>query len=162
MLLAASGLAFATSDNPAGSGDSELGINVYGLSYHFDQALAKKMGTNNQVNPGLGLRYRFARIERWSLAVDAGAYHDSGRNTARLLAGSATWRFDSGWRLGAGLALLNSPTYNRGRPFVAPLPVVSYSVGAVTLNATYFPKISPYNSIPTLGMWLTIWPKRMD
>jgi hypothetical protein len=33
-----------------------------------------------------------------------------------------------------------SPTYNHGRFFVAPLPIVSYDRGLVTLNAIYAPR----------------------
>jgi hypothetical protein len=48
-------------------GAADVGVNLYGLSYHFDRARA---------------RYRVAHGERLQWIFDAGAYRDSGRNTA--------------------------------------------------------------------------------
>ena len=140
--------------------DGELGINVYGFSYHLDQSLAKEIGTDNQLNPGLGLRYEFAKWNRWSFFADAGVYEDSGRNTAVSIGTGALWHFDGGFRAGAALALFDSKTYNASHPFIVPLPIAAYDIGPVTLNATFFPKISQYNDIATLAFWVTFWPKR--
>ena len=37
---------------------------------------------------------------------------------------------------------------------------VGEDAGPVTFNLTYFPKISRFNDVATLGFWLTIWPGR--
>ncbi len=109
------------------SAHAELGINVYGLSYHLDQDKAKELGVDNQVNPGLGVR------------------------------GGALWHATERVRLGGALALLNSKTYNGGKSFIAPLPVAAYEWGRVTLNAVYMPKVHEVNDINTFGFWLTVW-----
>jgi len=140
--------------------DGEFGINVYGLSYHLDRERAREIGTVNEINPGLGLRYRFAEWKRWSFFADAGVFDDSGRNTAKIIGAGAVWDFGKGFRAGAGLVLFSSDTYNLGRPFVAPIPLVSYDAGPVTLNLSFSPKLMPFNEIPTLGFWITFWPKR--
>lgn len=136
----------------------ELGINVYGLSYHFERDRAHELGTDNEVNPGLGARWRIAR-ERFDWFLDGGAYRDSGRNTAVYAGGGAFWKPTEHLRLGGALVFFNSDTYNDGDPFIAPLPVVAIEWRAVTLNMVYFPKVSGVNDINTLGFWLTFWPK---
>ena len=136
---------------------ADLGINVYGLSYHLDQDKAKALGVDNQVNPGLGVRWREAHSERLDWFADAGFYRDSGRNTALLAGGGALWHATEGLRLGGALALLHSDTYNQGKTFVAPLPVAAYDFRAVTLNMVFLPKVHQLNDINTLGFWATIW-----
>ena len=69
---------------------SQLGINLYGLSYHLDRDVAKSPGHNNQFNPGLGLRCRLPG-EKFDRFLDGGFYYDSGRNTT-LYAGGGLFR----------------------------------------------------------------------
>jgi hypothetical protein len=136
----------------------ELGVNVYGLSYHFERERARELGFDNEVNPGLGLRYRLPRQD-FDWFFDAGAYRDSGRNTAVLAGGGAFWKATEHLRLGGALAFFHSDTYNDGRPFIAPLPLAAYEWGAISFNLVYFPKVSGVNDINTLGFWVTLWPK---
>ena len=138
----------------------EWGIDIYGLSYHFNRDLAKQLDVDNSFNPGLGVRYQFAEVERWSFFADAGAYHDSGSNTAVYGGVGALWQVVGGLQIGGALALMNSDTYNQGKTFIAPLPLVAYDLGPVTLNLIYFPKISNYNEVASLGFWVTLWPER--
>lgn len=123
---------------------ADLGINLYGLSYHLDRARARDMGVDNELNPGLGVRYRVPHSERMAWILDVGVYRDSGRNTA-LLAG------------GGALALLDSDTYNRGKTALVALPLAAYETRSVTLNATFFPKVSDINEVATLAFWATWW-----
>ena len=136
---------------------ADLGVNVYGASYHFDQDKARAAGVDNQFNPGLGVRWRQPANERFDWFADAGFYRDSGRNTAVLAGGGAFWRATEGLRLGGALAFLHSDTYNRGKAFIAPLPVAAYEWRRVTLNMVYMPKVHEVNDINTLGFWLTVW-----
>ena len=135
---------------------ADLGINVYGLSYHLDQDKAKELGVDNQVNPGLGVRWR-ERKSTWDWFADAGVYRDSGRNTAKLAGAGALWHASERVRLGGALAFLNSNTYNGGKSFIAPLPVVTYEGRPLTLNMVVLPKVHDLNDINTLGFWLTLW-----
>ena len=144
---------------PLAAQAGDFGINLYGASYHFERSRAKALGLDNEFNPGLGIRYRDRLAESWDWFVDAGFYRDSGRNTALVGGPGALWHATGGWRLGGAIAFFDSDTYNRGRAFIAPVPVAAYEWRAVTLNATFFPKISNFNDINTLGFWLTVWPK---
>ena len=135
----------------------QLGVNIYGLSYHFDRERAQRRGLDNEVNPGVGLRYRVLHSERLQWIFEAGAYHDSGRNTAVVAGAGALWRLSAGWRLGGGLAALQSDTYNRGEAFIAPFPLAAYEFRRATLNFTYIPRASRVNDIPVLAAWLTWW-----
>ncbi len=68
----------------------DWGLDVFGFSYHMEQSRAKELGVDNQVNPGLGARYRIRQSESWDWITDVGAYHDSGRHTA-LFAGTGAY-----------------------------------------------------------------------
>ena len=153
-------IALCVPAEPAAADWRDFGVDVYGLSYHFDRDRAKQLDVDNSFNPGLGLRYNFAQMERWTFFADAGAYYDSGRNTAVYGGVGALWQVVGGLQIGAALAVLNSDTYNQGKTFLAPLPLVAYDFGPVMVNLTYFPKISDYNEVATLGLWFTLWPGR--
>jgi len=139
--------------------EANWGLNVYGLSYHFDRDTARSIGTDNEFNPGLGVRYRRPINASFDFFADVGAYKDSGRNTAVLAGGGAFWRASNTLRLGGALVALQSDTYNRGDAFIAPLPVAALDFDRVTLNMVYMPKVSNFNAINTLGFWATVWLK---
>lgn len=142
-----------------GAARAELGINLYGASYHFERETAREHGLTNEFNPGLGLRWRHALSERTDFIADAGFYRDSARHTAFLAGAGVLWHAVAGARLGGAAVLLKSPTYNQGDPFVAPAPVAAYEWRRATLNVVYFPKWRDVNPTSVLGFWLTVWPK---
>jgi hypothetical protein len=135
---------------------ADIGLNIYGLSYHLNGDKARELGIDNQVNPGLGVRLR-AQRERWDWIADAGVYHDSGRHTATIAGGGALWHATARLRLGAAAVVFHSDTYNHGRAFLTPLPLAAYELGPVTLNAFFTPKLGDVNDINTFGFWATIW-----
>jgi hypothetical protein len=136
---------------------ADLGVSFYGLAYHFDRSRARDMGLDNEFIAGLGLRYRIPHSERLQWVFEAAAYHDSGRNTALIAGAGALWKVTPGWRLGGALAAFKSDTYNRGDPFVAPLPLAAYEFRSLTLNFTFIPRMSEVNEVATLAVWLTWW-----
>jgi hypothetical protein len=136
---------------------ADLGINLYGLAYHLDRSRARETGLDNEIIAGLGLRYRVPHSERLQWIFEAGVYHDSGRNTARLAGAGALWKVTQGWRLGGAVVAFKSETYNRGEAFVAPLPLAAYEFRSVTLNFTYVPRLAEINDVATLAVWLTWW-----
>jgi len=137
---------------------AELGLNIFGFAYHFDRELARERNLDNEFIAGAGLRYTTGRGEPFQWVADVGAYHDSGRNTAYFAGAGPAWKISRGWYLAVALAAMQSDTYNRGRVFVAPLPLAAYDFRSVTLNFTFVPKASQFNDIPTFVMWLTWWP----
>jgi len=143
---------------PALAHAGELGVNVYGLSRHLNRAKAHELHVDNEVNTGLGLRYRMARDERLDWIFDSGFYRDSGRNTAFFAGAGASWHAGEHLRLAGALTFFKSDTYNRGRAGIAPLPVAVWDTRRVSFNLVFFPKVAETNSIATLGFWLTLWP----
>lgn len=134
------------------------GLNIYGLSYHWERDVAKRNGWDNEINPGLGLRYSGGPLGRGNWFMDGGVYRDSGRNTA--VYGGAGWRIPLDdarrWRLGAALVAFHSDTYNRGAPFVAPVPLLSYDLGGLTLNLSHFLKVRDFNDVNTTAFFVTL------
>lgn len=135
---------------------ADLGVNVYGLSYHLNRDKAREVRIDNQFNPGLGVRLR-AQREAWDWIGDAGFYHDSGRNTATIAGGGALWHATQRLRLGGAAVIFHSNTYNHGKAFITPLPLAAYELGPVTLNAFFTPKLRELNDVNTFGFWATIW-----
>ena len=136
----------------------DWGINLYGLSYHWDRELARQNDLDNEFNPGLGIRYSMGSWLKADAIIDAGAYYDSGRNTAIYAGAGLLWPLDKDKRfnLGAVLTAFHSDTYNQGDPFVAPLPLLSLRLDGVTLNLTHFPKIRNFNEVAATAMFITI------
>jgi len=130
-------------------------INSYGLAYHFERAEAKRINSDNEVNPGLGVRYDFYASGRHRWYAEAGIYYDSGRRWAKTA--DITWQYQliGGLRGGVGAFFFYTPTYNRGNAFIAPLPVVSYDFGSAVLTMAYAPKYREKNVINTLGAFLS-------
>ena len=137
---------------PVSTSAGEWAVNVYGLSYHRDRERARELGVDNEVNPGLAARYEWSS----GLFAEAGAYRDSGRNTAKFAGAGYQWRLGTSWRAGGGLALFQSETYNEGSAFIAAVPIVSYDFGPVMLNAVFFPKVSDFNEVGAFGFYLTV------
>jgi hypothetical protein len=149
--------AFAAAAITASPAFADIGINLYGLSYHFERDRARELGAGNEANWGAGLRWR-SNEGGWF--ADIGAYRDSGRNTAKLAGAGYLWELGERWRLGGAVTGLHSDTYNQGRAFVAVIPVLAYEAPRYTLNFTFFPKIVGMNDINTLGVWLTLNARR--
>jgi len=57
--------------------------------------------------------------------------------------------------LGGALMGIDSPTYNHGSFFIAPLPMATYDLGAVKLNAIYVPRYQ-YNRFAVFGLYFSI------
>lgn len=136
---------------------SNWGVNVYGLSYHWDREQARQNDWDNEFNPGLGVRYQLGNWLKADAIVDAGAYRDSGRNAAVYAAAGLLWPLDRDKRFNLGVALtaFHSDTYNHGDPFIAPIPLFSLRFERVAVNLTHFPKVGNLNEIHTTGMFLT-------
>ena len=111
---------------------------------------------DNQVNLGFGLNYEFHEDERGVAFVEGGFYRDSGRNVAKLAGAGYQFKLGENWRLGGALIGVQSPTYNHGRFFVAPLPIVTYDFGPVKLNAMYVPRYRDYNQFAVYGFYFSL------
>ncbi|MFN2644134.1 MAG: hypothetical protein ABR570_04020, partial [Burkholderiales bacterium] len=55
------------------------------------------------------------------------------------------------------LGLFRSDTYNDGKAFIAPVPLLSYEMRRATFNLVYFPKWRDRNPSNQVGAWITLW-----
>ena len=124
-------------------------------SYHTDRHGARESGLDNQFNPGLGLNYTVNDSERGVHFVEAGFYRDSGSRLAKFAGMGYQYKVGSRWRLGGALLGVQSDTYNGGAPFIAPLPIATYDLGRVKLNAIYAPHYGTYNPFSAFGFYLS-------
>jgi len=129
---------------------------VYGLSYHPDRETVHRLRLDNEVNPGLGLHYELDNDERGITFAEVGAYYDSGRNWAKFASLGYQFKFGKRWRIGGALAVVDSQTYNDGVTFVGMIPLITYDIGRVKLNAVHFPKFGHYNEVDAFGFYLSI------
>ena len=160
--------ASAASDTPsapdgAASGESDysfsidkLDLNVYGLSYHPDREAVHTKDLDNQVNWGLGLHYSLKDSDRGTTFLEAGSYYDSGRNWAKFAGVGYQFKIAKNWKIGGAVAAVNSATYNRGTTFVGMIPLITYDLGPIKLNAVYFPKVANYNKVDVFAFYLSI------
>lgn len=141
---------------PAWSGQAS--INLYGLSHHWERDRAHALGVDNEFNPGLGLRYALAPVKPCQTPfVEAAFYRDSGRTTAVYAAlGCLGLELAPGLRLGAAITAFHSDSYNRGDPFIAPVPLLSWQLEPVTLNFIHFPRVKGFNDINTTGLYVSL------
>lgn len=126
-----------------------VGLNVYGLSYHPDREQVARQHLN-EVNPGLALRYEW----RNDVFAEAGGFRDSYGGRATFADIGYQWRLGH-WRLGGALAVAQASIYNEGKAFIAPLPIVSFDVGAASINGTYFPRTAG-NGLAAFALYLTL------
>lgn len=137
-----------------------IGVLLFGASYHYQsRTYEDESGTTThyeQWNYGAGLEYVIHDGRRNLFTVDGGAYRDS-KDNANIF-GGLLWRFKLTDRLSAGIGvtLLTSPTYEG--PGIAPLPVVTYRVNRVSINAVWLPSLDPNDSgaigfFATLRLW---------
>jgi hypothetical protein len=131
-------------------------VDVYGLSYHTNRAGVHAAHLDNEFNPGLGLRYEPAGDSRGVKFLEAGFYKDSGRHWTAFAGPGYQLRLRERWLVGGALLLFDSRTYNHGRLFVAPIPVVSYDFGSFRLNAVYAPRVSDINEFAVFGFYASI------
>lgn len=54
------------------------------------------------------------------------------------------------------MVALQSETYNDGRLFIAPIPILSYDLGPVKLNALYVPRYGNYNEFAVFGFYFSV------
>lgn len=126
------------------------------MSRHFDREGVRRAGLDNELNLGLGLNYTFHEDARGLGFFEAGFYRDSGRATAKIAGAGYQYKLAQRWRLGGALVGVHSPTYNGGRFFVAPVPIATYDLGGVKLNAIYVPRYRDYNQFALLGFYFSM------
>lgn len=140
--------------SPAGAAD--LGINLYGFSYHPDR-VDRRGRSFHEFNPGAGFHMMFRETKRTILDSDFGVYSNS---RAKLTTyGSAGFKFKitGGLSAGGAAAFVYSSGYNDGKPFPALLPIVSYRYRGLAMNFLYLPEFRDVNQNDALAFYATFY-----
>ena len=116
----------------------------------------RRTGLGNQLNLGLGLNYTLHEDDRGISFAEVGFYRDSGSHVAKLAGVGYQYKLGERWRLGGALVGIHSQTYNDGKFLIAPLPMLTYDLGAVKLNAIYVPRYGEYNKFAVFGFYFTV------
>lgn len=116
----------------------------------------RRDGLDNQFNLGLGLNYTVHEDADGIGFAELGAYRDSGSNLAKVAGIGYQYKFFDSWRFGGALLAVQSKTYNHGDAFIAPLPILTWDLGAVKLNAIYVPKYREYNRFAVFGLYFSL------
>jgi hypothetical protein len=140
----------------AARAEERLFIDVYGLSYHTNRSGVHAEHLDNELNVGLGLKYELSGDSRGVAFVEAGTYKDSGRHWTTTAGPGYQLKLGERWRAGGALLFFDSRTYNHGRPFVAPIPIVSYDLGPAWLNVVYAPRVTGYNEFAVFGFYVSV------
>ncbi len=130
-----------------------LGIDIFGLSYHPDKFTASGRRLNG-LNFCGGLNYILREKKRTLLTVHGGAYYSSGSAPAEFAA--LTWQYKFGWfRIGPSVTVMQSRSYNHGNIFAAPLLLISLRYKSVSVNALPIPKYKDRNRNSALAFFIT-------
>lgn len=134
---------------------AQVGVNVYGASYHFDTEPGD--GIRN-FNPGAGVHWTFDRGSRAALELSAGVFHDSFGEANRHWALGARVVFVGPIELGAQLVRAESPSVLDDMPHMGVLPFATVRGRRVAVHALYMPEVTGVNRIRTLGFMATVYP----
>jgi len=155
-VAAAGGTSGTPLDIPLPDRQRNFHVQLYSFSHHPDREGVRRAGLDNESNSGLGLNYAFHADARGVGFVEAGYYRDSGEKLARLAGVGYQYKLGNHVRVGAALTGIQSETYNRGRFFVAPLPILTVDFGSVKLNAMYVPSYGDYNKYAVYGFYFSL------
>lgn len=126
----------------------KLYLVLNGFSKHFNVDSKYDNSPLNERNWGLGLEYQFATKpgDRLHWMVNLGQFHDSFSTNAFYAGGAGLYDLYRKNNLyvqtGIQLAFFNSPSYNGGTPFVAPLPIISLGTDEIAANITVIPRLN--------------------
>jgi hypothetical protein len=140
----------------AARAEDRVFLDVYGLAYHTDRAGVRAAHLDNEFNPGLGLKYELSADSRGATFAEAGFYKDSGRHWTAIAGPGYQLRIAERWRVGGVLLFFDSRTYNHGRPFIAPIPMLTWDLGRFQLNAVYAPRASGVNEFAVFGFYASV------
>jgi len=133
-----------------------VNLHVFGLSYHPDQNGTRISHLDNELNFGLGLGYKLRDSAQSVVISEAGFFKDSGRTWAKFAGIGYLFKLSENWKLGADFLVIQSPTYNKGSVFAAPIPHLSYDFGPVKMNIVYIPEYKELNRFAAYGLYFTI------
>jgi hypothetical protein len=136
---------------------TRFGVDVFGLSYHY-QSRAYQVAPGvarryEQLNLGLGVEYVVRDDQRVLVSTDGGIYRDS-KDRGNGFAGVAVrFRVAPHLLLGGSIVGMTSRTYGT---HVAPLPLVTAQWRHVSVSTTLIPALSSRES-GAIGLFTTVY-----
>ncbi len=88
--------------------------------------------------------------------VEVGFFKDSGSELAKFIGVTSLYELADRWRLGVDLLVIQSPTYNEGSSFIAPIPHLVYDFGVAKANLIYIVRVPPYNMFSVFGLYFAV------
>ena len=142
---------------PSAAQTARLGIDVFGLSYHFERHDDDGVEFN-ETNLGGGLNWVIRRGPRHTVFADVGLFQGSYRKATKF--GSVAWthRLLGPVQGGFGLAVGSSPSVNDGELFMVPGPLLAWRMDRAALHVTYIPGNTETNAYPSVAAWATLYP----
>jgi len=134
---------------------NELGVNLYGLSYHFPKTYHSS-DYLNEFNPGIGLRATFGTRKSGHFIIEGETFEDSMENQAKYFSLGYLVRIVYLFRIGINAGIYSSETFQNPSTFFVPVPIVSYTFGPFTANTVYYPKYSDFVPYHILGFYATV------
>lgn len=132
----------------------ELGLNLYGLSYHFDRKTVEGISFN-EFNQGFGFNYQFVNIRRLDFSLEASLYKDSLNHTARYISLNVKYRvFTEVVKLGVLIAAYRSESVSEAW-IPAVIPVLTFQYRDIGFNFVYIPEFPNINAYDSIGFYIT-------
>jgi len=144
----------------------ELGINVYGLSLHYQSDFYVDNGQRkkwNEYNRGGGLQYIFSETKWHLFFTEGGIFEDSFENTTKYIAVGYRLKFTDSFSAGGAMVIFDTKSDYES---VTPLPMISYRFKTVpflrnvALNITWLPDVDRRNKDSALAGYLTFYVKK--
>ena len=140
-----------------GASAGTIGIDLYGLSRHFDRQ-SREGYRFNEVNAGLGVDWVLLRTPSQTAFADLSIFRDSFRNPDRYVSIAWTHRLVGPLQMGAMLAVSSTRSENLGEPFMAPVPLLSYRTDRAALHILFLPPSTELSGYPSVAAFATGYP----
>ena len=134
---------------------AELGLNLYGLSYHIDRRDVNGYRFNER-NPGVGVQFVFAQVRSSQYYVEAAILEDSYKRTAKYATFGYAYRIVGGLSIGALCGIYDSRSVSESAALVA-APLISYRYHELKLHLVHLPEFPGINPYPSFALYATIY-----
>ncbi len=140
----------------------ELGINLYGLSYHLDRRDVTGYRFNER-NPGIGIAYTIYKKQRSRYYIEAAIMEDSYRRAAKYVTFGYGYRIHQravDWR---SVRVYDSRSVAESAVLVA-APMVSYRYRDFEMHLVHLPEFPGINPYPSFALYATlyVWGQSLD
>lgn len=130
---------------------SRLGLTLYGVSYHLERR--DEDGYRfNEVNPGLGLQYRFHERGKSAYALESGILLDSYRRRATYFVLGYRYTLLRNFGVGLVFGLYDSRAVSESGAVVAAAPYLAVDFHHASLRIFHLPEFPGINPYPSFAL----------